>query len=438
MDKKLIYRILVVIYILAMVIGFTFGTGELLGAVMLTILFLFIGVIFLIVYACLGIYVAYGINLALFLLTIALLTRSIFVPFMIALLAIALIGALWNKCGRKFVSFLKNCKKKKYPVLFQVGITILFVIFFSWYAFAGGDETIYPSKNNTMEAITTSFKKGIIATVSETTTGEKETTTQEKTTKKEEETTATEGTTEGATKSNSKKSGSSSSSSATNEPSTYNNVDTIVEQKKQELGIANGGEMPSDSVEQISNVSGNMDPSTNSISATTKNIPDKTISVTDGSYSEEFSKIDREDPYKEVTTEQATTTKKTEQATTTKKTEQATTTKKTEQATTTKKTEQPTTTTSNVEASISISYTHGANVANISISLSEATDVAPEIHTEWRSGDICQSQMVLNSDGTYSLKVTVPDNFKDTLIVYVNYQEKEIGYKTKIINNLPY
>lgn len=319
----------------------------------------------------------------------------------------------------------------------MAGLTAALAAWLIWYAFEGSEEVLPKVEEETQEETTTFLES---QTEDETTNNDEETT---------EETTTTaiiaEEEPSGSDSSSDKKGG--SSSSARQEPKTEKENSSAMSEKKSQLGIVEGDGLKDETVMSTRH-EGQFEPSKEIKPGSSS---DSTVIAKDPAPSEEPpQEVEVKNPFEDESTKRPSPdpteepTKKpspdpTEEPT--KKPNPNPTeapTKKPSPNPTEEPTKKPSQTPTEelAEASIGVSYRHGANVANVSVTLSKKVNA--DISISWRSGMECEKQLKKNSDGTYSIKIEVPENFKDTLIISVTNNGNEIGYKTKIINNLSY
>lgn len=349
----------------------------------------------------------YMISLGILLINIILsLVTGSFIPVVVGVViaSMFIIGiiAYLNDFDKKFISLINRIAKdpdKLTIAKILMGVVLMIVLIIIILTIQSCNDDNKDNKNETTPIITT--------TVVKETTTEKETTTVEETTTEKETTTVEETTTvvyETVNK---------GSSNYPVRETTGSNYEELESSKKEELllpvetTVRNGSVSPTLGEEE-----------------TTKILPVEvpTVPIQETTTEEKNFVILPSNPYEDETTSKEE--KVTIESTTSKEDVETTT---VEETTTT-------TETTLAKANITISYTSGANVANVLVTFDKPTEA--KFIVSWYTVATNDYTIVKNSDNSYSLKVVVPDDFKSKLIVRVfDENGNELKQIQKIINN---
>ena len=366
---------------------------------------------------------------------------------MALVIAIFITDFLVRLTGSNFIKFFKIASIVAIiPILFwnfilkfkKISIIILIILFFILFATLNKNDT---TKKKQTEEVTKVTSEKESTEEKETT---KEETSEEETT--EEETTEEETTEEATEKKTTRKSGTGSSNTGNSEKNyeenaSLQNLDGLKKaesSKKQKIGLGSGDSGASGSVETSNTGKSNasIERSTTSTStekkqeattpAATEMSDGKVISPTNpytDRWEEETTQpqtkkpdIVIDDPVPEPTTQQPTT-------------------KKQEETTKSTLVDLPTVVVP-AEAYATVSYTKGAANCNVLVTFNKSTNATFKVCWYTKQTTF---QSVKNSDGSYSLKVSVPSNYKGKLNVTI-YDESgnEIGFYSKVVENLDY
>lgn len=357
------------------------------------------------------------------------------VIIMALLIATILFDFLVRLTGSNFIKFLKVASIvamitilfwnfiKKFP---KISIIILIILFFILFATLNKNDT---TKKKQTEEVTkvTSEKES---------TEEKATT--EETTKKEEEETTSETVRDGSNNKDSNGNGNSGGNTGNSGGNTGNSGGNTGNSNKGYAGeAATQSNMPETQQATDGKVGGEKTTSSGSSNAN----PEKRTTTSTERREEATTPAATEKPGGRIISPTNPYTDKWEEETTQQPTTKPDividdpvpeTTKQQEETTKSTLVELPTV----PEAYANFSFTKGAGNCNILVTFNKSTNATFKVcwytqATEYRS--------VKNSDGSYSLKVSVPENFKGKLNVTIyDLNGNEIGSYSKVIDNLNY